>query len=413
MSARAGASFASLLLLASCAPVSPPEADTGTDASGIDAGADAGAPRDAAMRDVGLDSGDAYAIDARAPGTLLVRTLGVQGFVLTYEGESVLTAPLFTRQSFLDVTVGAPIAADEAAIASGMAGVDGASVRAVLSGHAHYDHLIDVPAILAHDAPSAVLYANETARHVLAAIASDRDPGCATPAPTAPLDRARVIAVDDPLASLVDYTHCPDLRPAGAPATGTWIDVPGSHVRLYPLCTTHPAQFGDVHFAPGSIDEDQCDLPEAASGWLEGRTIAYVIDFLDAGTGEIAYRVYFQDAPATQPLGEIPPAIASQRAVDVAILCVGSNGGVESQPTDILANVSPRFVLSGHWENFFLARDHALEPIPLLDVDTYVMRAEAAVPGPPDVPMVVDGTPLEGRQWLVLPDAEIVIPPRP
>ena len=85
--------------------------------------------------------------------------------------------------------------------------------------------------------------------------------------------------------------------------------------------------------------------------------------------------------PTNAPLGHIPPAILAEAPVDVALLCVGSYGVVANQPRDTLANLQPRFALSGHWEDFFQPVSAPLQPIPFLDVNTYVQRAEAALPG--------------------------------
>jgi hypothetical protein len=193
---------------------------------------------------------------------------------------------------------------------------------------------------------------------------------------------------------------------------GSWVRIPGSHIRLMPVCTTHPAQVGTTHFAPGSIDTDQCDLPPAASGWLEGQTISYVIDFLDAADAPV-FRIYYQDAPATRPIGEVPAAILAEHRVDLALLCVGNNDAVENQPTDILANLDPRFVVSGHWESFFIPRDQPLLPLPLLNVDLFISRAETALAAPPDVPMVLDGAPIYDRHVLAWPDMNIYVPAAP
>src|SRR5206468_1853458 len=103
----------------------------------------------------------------------------------------------------------APITPDTAAIDSHLAGEPLDRLSAVISGHAHYDHFVDVAHIL-QLAPNAAAYTNLTGRHILAALAADRDASC-TSAPASPtLDRARVIAMDDPDASYVDYTNCPD-----------------------------------------------------------------------------------------------------------------------------------------------------------------------------------------------------------
>ena len=378
---------------------------------GLDGGAGLDAPR---LDAPGLDAPerDAAAVDASAPTPFLeVQAFGVQGFLLTFDGESVMTAPLFTRQSTVGITLNLPIDIDEAAIDEALAGTSLGDVRAIVSGHAHFDHLLDVVHILPQT-PAATLYANLSARHIFAALAPDRDAACTSPAPTTTLARSRVVAVDDPLASHVDYTNCPDQLPPGAPLEGSWVSVPGSHLRLMPICTTHPAQIGPIHFGDGSIDVDQCDLPPAASGWLEGQTISFVIDFLDAA-GAPRFRIFYQDAPATTPVGEVPPAILAERRVDVAILCVGSNDAVMNQPTDIIANLDPRFVLSGHWEDFFIARDQPIEPIFLLNVDQYVMRAEAALAAPADAPLVVDGAEIAGRHVLIIPGSSLVVPPPP
>jgi len=339
-----------------------------------------------------------------------VDALGVQGFMLRRGHDVVLTAPLFTRQSAIDVTFNVPLVSDTAAIDAKLAGEPLADLRAIVTGHAHYDHFMDVPHVLER-APQAAVYTNLTGRHMLAALAPDR-PTC-TNAPQSPsIARDRVVALDDALASYVDYTNCPDQRPWGAPLEGQWLYVPNSNVRIMAFCSSHPAQIGPYHFGAGSIDQDQCTLPVAASGWLEGQTLALVIDFLDDHR-EPVFRVFYQDAPTNPPIGHVTPPVLAGKAVDLALLCVGSADAVEDHPTNILANITPRFALSGHWEDFFQPLDSAPQPIPLLDVATYVQRAEAALPGSPDAPFVVDGAAATSRHVLVQPDSRFVVPLAP
>src|SRR5437763_1310300 len=65
--------------------------------------------------------------------------------------------------------------------------------------------------------------------------------------------RRRGIAMDDPLASHVDYTSCPGQAPPGAPLQGSWRAV-NAHVRVMAFCSMHPAQIGGIiHFGEGSI----------------------------------------------------------------------------------------------------------------------------------------------------------------
>ena len=39
--------------------------------------------------------------------------------------------------------------------------------------------------------------------------------------------------------------------------------------------------------------------------------------------------------------------------VDVAIVCVGSAGNVVRYPASVFDGMKPRYVVLGHWENFF------------------------------------------------------------
>lgn len=378
------------------------------DEAPVDAGRDGGV----VLRDAGTDMPrDAHFDWGVPPNSLEVQALGVQGFVLSYGGESVMTAPLFTRQSTINVGLRVPLTPDVPAIDAALAETALARVRAIVSGHAHFDHLMDVPHILGA-APDATLYANRSAAHILAALAPDRDPSCTSAPPVTTIARSRVVALDDPANSQVDYTNCPDQQPPGAPREGSWVTVPGTRIRLMPVCTTHPAQVGGFHFGEGSVDADLCELPPIAAAWLEGQTISFVIDFLD-DAGEPEFRVYYQDAPATRPVGEVPAAILAERRVDLAILCVGTYDAVENQPTDVIANLNPRFVFSGHWEDFFTRRDRPLQNIPLLDVGEFVMRADAALTEPADAQLIVDGERIDARQVLIIPGSRLVVPQPP
>ena len=355
-----------------------------------------------------LDAPVSPSIDApvaKPKQSLEVKSLGVQGFELKLGDDIVLTAPLFTRQSTIEVGLNLPIEVDTAAVDAGLAGIPLDKVRAIVSGHAHYDHLLDVTRVM-EKAPGATLYANRTAKHIFAALAPDT---CG-PAPSPTIDRTRVVAMDDPAASYVDWTNCPSQKPPGAPVEGTWVTAPGGHVRMKAFCSMHPDQIGPIHFAPGSIDVDQCKLPSAASQWLEGSTLAILIDFLD-DAGKPTFRVFYQDAPTDAPVGHVPPAVLAEHPVDLALLCVGSYNAVADHPTSILANIQPRYAISGHWEDFFQAASEPPQPIPLLDLPTYMMRADAAMAGAPDGAFTVGGAAAMSRHVLAQPGMKLVVPP--
>lgn len=331
-----------------------------------------------------------------------VKFLGVAGFLLTYGGEAVLTAPLYTRPNTFEVLT-MPVTSDTAAVEAALPTPTLAPVRAVVSGHAHYDHLIDVPSILAR-APQTTLFSNMTAKHLLAALAPDRAARCDAGAPASPsIARSRVVAMDDPAASVVDYRSCPSKKPDGAPLQGTWVRVPGAHVRMLAFCSEHPDQIGPVHFAAGSVDEDQCELPQRAPDWKEGNTLSFLIDFLDPATDAPVYRVYYQDAPTSPPVGLPPQEVLAEKRVDLALLCVGTYDRVDNAPTSALQALSPRYALGGHWEDFFRPASDAPQPIPFLDVNTWSSRAHTGLPPGPELPLTRNGSPEPERALMPQP----------
>ncbi|MEO8362067.1 MAG: hypothetical protein ABI672_18710 [Vicinamibacteria bacterium] len=112
--------------------------------------------------------------------------------------------------------------------------------------------------------------------------------------------------------------------------------------------------------------------------YLEGETIAYLIDFVDPRTGKIRFRVYYQDAPSDGAFGTIPPEALSEHSVDLALLCVGNWNTVENHDSDlIINNLRPQEVILGHWEDFFRPQDKGLRPAPAQSVRKFQRLIEA------------------------------------
>jgi hypothetical protein len=226
-----------------------------------------------------------------------------------------------------------------------------------------------------------------------------------TAAATNTIARSRVVAVDDPAASTVDYTNCPEKRPAGAPLQGTWVKVPGAHVRLLAVCSEHPDQIGPIHYGAGDVTDEQCTPPTNMNDWREGRTVAYVVDFLDPKTDAPIYRVFYEDAPADSPVGHVPAAFLADKRVDVALMCVGTYDRVDdASPAKALTALGPRYALGGHWEDFFGSLDAPPQPIPFLDVAGWATKAVGALPPEADLPpMLQNGKPAPDRATLPQP----------
>jgi len=203
-------------------------------------------------------------------------------------------------------------------------------VESILIGHAHYDHAMDLPYIMRTLAPQAKLYGSKTVKHLLGRT----------------LGHTRV---DDASA---------DGGAADGEKPGRWFPNPEAPVRFMPLRSNHaPHVLGFIKVVSWkSLDRDleEAELPTVPAEWPEGETLAFLIDFLRADKS-VEFRIYYQDAAAHPGKGVIPGLSPPDKVpVDVAILCVAGFSQVPENPQGILSNVMPRYVVGGHWEDFFL-----------------------------------------------------------
>lgn len=309
------------------------------------------------------------------PGRVQVRSLGVGGFVIRRGRDVVMTAPLYSNPTPLQLageTRPRTEILDRFYREHGLA-ADMPDLRAILVGHGHYDHLMDVPYFV-DKATVARVYGSVTTRRILAGYG--------------PAMAARVTALDDPAHSVADFSNC--LEPGGdgcetAPGVkGQWVDVPGTdgRVRIQAFCSCHPAQvLHAIHFWPGCQAHDLAAPPARADDYKEGEVFAYLVDFMENGAP--AFRVYYQDAPVSRPIGWVRQELVDARPVDLALLCVG-NFDVMRRPEEVVsANLRARDVVLHHWEDFFDPDHASLKPIPGCDVNAFRKAVLAEVGGDP------------------------------
>jgi hypothetical protein len=286
---------------------------------------------------------------ARGEESITLEYLGTGGWLMRMGDAAILTAPFFSNPRMLDVGLGR-LEPDTALIAQYMPPAE--DVDALLVGHAHYDHLMDVPYILRTFAPEARMYGSHTAVNLLL--------GDSTLVPD------RLVSVED--------------RAGDAERPGAWHEVAGGRIRFMALRSGHAPHFLGIHLYQGQLDEPATELPSRAGGWLEGTPLAYLIDFLGP-RGEVVYRIHYQDAASTPPEGFPPPLPALDGIpIDLAILCAPGYEEVENYPEGILARLEPRHVIVGHWEDFFHPRDESLRAVPGTDLVEFLQRMEAALP---------------------------------
>jgi L-ascorbate metabolism protein UlaG (beta-lactamase superfamily) len=302
--------------------------------------------------------------EAPDPSRVQVRFLGVGGFVIRRGSDVVMTAPLYSNPS--PAALLGEIGMDRNALdhffaRHALAG-EMEGLRAILVGHGHYDHLMDVPYFL-EKAPGARVYGSVTTRRILAGRGAET--------------AARVTALNEPGRSLTDFTHCPDAGGDGcevAPGqAGRWQDVAGTEgrVRVQAFCSRHPPQvLHAIRFWPGCQGRDLPRPPSRADDYPEGETLAFLVDFME--NGRPVFRVYYQDAPVSRPVGWVRQDLIAERPVDLALLCTGNFDAVRRPEEVVTANLGARQVVLHHWEDFFdPSTQRRLAPIPGCDVERF------------------------------------------
>jgi len=266
-----------------------------------------------------------------------VTFLGVGGLIVRWAGASVMTATLYSNPTIGEIAL-SEIHTDRQRIDE-MMRQDLGSVRAILSGHSHYDHLMEVPYVALHKATTAEVIGNDSMVKLL--------------------DPIKGYLGSRKLVSLEGRNPC------------TPYPVQGTRFQIRAIASQHSPQIGPRLFGWGPRllglfinlpavslwrGEDEFparDLPVRAGTWPGGTTQAFIIDLLKTD-GTIDFRIYYQDSPTVPPYGY--PPTCDGKAVDLAILCMGGATEYPSFPRDIVGYLKPKYVMGIHWEDVFNPR---------------------------------------------------------
>ncbi len=290
------------------------------------------------------------AVHAGPPGTgfVDVQFLGVAGFVLRHANDMIMTAPMFSNPPLSKLIPFTELTFDRNAIDRFLPPV--ADAEAILVGHAHYDHLLDVPYIARRHARNAVVYGSATMSHTIAA--------------ALPVERRKVVNV---LAA----------RP-GRP--GIWLYNKKRTMRWMAIEAAHAPHLRNLTLLKGYYDRDLPRLPRTAFGYLEGQTFAWLIDFLDEA-GVPRLRIYYQDSACGPPDGMLPELPEDDvRRVDVAVVGVASFANLPEHPQRLIRHLGARHYVFSHWDNFLVSPADPVEVLPGVDLAEFVRRAETVLP---------------------------------
>lgn len=286
-----------------------------------------------------------------------IRYLGVGGVYVEWKGTALLTPPLFSRFGLLDVALGGVARWDLEGIRRGMGDPETirAEIRAVLVGHTHYDHLLDLPPILREYAPDAAVLVNSSGRHMIA--------GCE--------------GVNNTFVDLEDLE-------------GRWYRLEGEAgrplpVRVLALPSGHAPATSFYRFAPGEVSEDwDCVEGHPLAAMKQGRVYAYLVDLLH-DDGSVAFRIHYQDSASTPELGFPPDRLIEERHVDLSVVCLASSWEAPGYPELLLRRTSARHVLVTHYEDFFRGIGEPLRFVPLLTdgrAEAFMKRIDAVMNAP-------------------------------
>lgn len=266
-----------------------------------------------------------------------IRYLGAGGLYVGWRGQAILTGPFFSNPGYLRTAFGR-IRIRPETVALGLSGLPVERIGAILHGHAHYDHIGDLPEV-ARRVPRANLYLNTSGQ-----TAFDPDP-----------------ALSDRALRLVE--------PGGAWQRLEDVDGRPLPFRVRTVASSHAPHFGRWTLWQGETRQvDRLWRRRRNAHLKAGDTDALVLDLLAPaadGGEEVRFRVHYQDAASRSPNG-VPPADLLERPYDLVVVVMASAHLVRPYPRTLLETVRPRYVLVTHYENFFRRWERRRGFVPLL-----------------------------------------------
>lgn len=254
--------------------------------------------------------------------------LGCAGWFIRCGDDAVLTAPFFSNPHWLRLLL--PVAPKKKVITHHLKHLPLHTVRAVIAGHAHYDHIMDLPVVLPMLPPGVPVFYGDTVRHTLGLTGDPAQP---------------------------------------------------QNVRITPIPSEHAPHVRHFGFFKGHYTEPLTRPPRRPSRWLEGEVYAYLIEFT---SGDRTLRIYYNDTAPSYPHG-----LPANTKVDVAIFAVASFKRQAGYPQRYVDALQPDHIFLGHWENLFRAARKPMKKVFGTNVQAFIDRLPAGKAILPDRHLVI------------------------
>lgn len=308
---------------------------------------------DKGLESSGRDSSLKWITDTSVPthaenGVAKLQFIGAGGFYLSLPQGGVLVDPFYSNPGLLSLASLRTLVPDTQTIDRYLPPPD--DINAVLIGHVHFDHALDLPYIASKLPESARIYGSATLKNSLATvIASDR---------------------------LIDVEPGMSVDGRG----GQWLML-APHLRVFPIKSEHAPHIGSWVFGSGNVEKPLDHVPEDVLDWQAGVNISYLLDLLDDEKRPV-YRVFIQTSASSSPNGLAPNSVLDDgKAVDMAVLCAANYDKMEHYPEYLLERMSPQKVVLVHWEKFWTPYEPGqASPLPGLNIDNLYRRINAVLP---------------------------------
>ncbi len=263
--------------------------------------------------------------------SLRIQFNGTACFYIQHKETAVLTDPFITNPGFAKVSFG-KIKTDTLLLNRLQPKTHNIKLLAI--GHAHYDHILDLPYFVPKLSNNAKIIGSFNAVEM---------------AKTLDIPNAGINAGEVKATTL---------------SAGSWIYASDSSVRILPIQSAHLPHLLGIHLYQGKHKKTINTFPVKGRQFLEDETLAYLIDFLDT-THKPEKRIYFSSSAVSYPNGYFPKDLLNEKTIDVAIISTALFQKASGYPNALIEYLQPKHTILCHWENFFKNREQKLKLVSL------------------------------------------------